>query len=212
MKDTELNDEYFRETPAIDRFTHKNPLVRFIERHRVGTVVRVVGYGGKLLEMGCEACGLIDRCNASEKFGMDISGEALENAPKHIKLVLGDARNSPFEGGYFDTVILAETLEHVKDPENMIKETKRVLKKGGRLVVTVPYETHITNVKKILKKIGLMKIFFRGIPEDTSPYHVQFFTPKSIRKLVARDLKVEKVWVGPFPIFGPIIFLSARKT
>lgn len=211
MRETELNDSYFEETPAENRFNHKNPLVRFIERYRVNHIVKYVQDGGKVLELGCEACGNLKRCKGGFKVGLDISLSAIKSAPKYIPVVLGDARKTPFRTEEFDTIILAETLEHVNNPEKMISESKRLLKKGGRLVVTVPYETHITNVKSTLKKLGLMKLLFKGIPEGTTPYHIQFFTPKSIRQLIEKEFKIERVHTGPFPLVGPIIFVTAIK-
>jgi SAM-dependent methyltransferase len=49
-----------------------------------------------------------------------------------------DALDLPFDDGSFDFVIASEILEHVPADERAIDELVRVLKPGGRLVVTVP--------------------------------------------------------------------------
>ena len=45
----------------------------------------------------------------------------------------------PFAEGTFDAVVAAEVVEHVPDYEGALAEAVRVLRPGGRLVVTVPY-------------------------------------------------------------------------
>ena len=52
--------------------------------------------------------------------------------------VRGDANQLPFPDASFDRVICAETLEHLPTDRVAIEELARVLRPGGRLVVTVP--------------------------------------------------------------------------
>jgi 2-polyprenyl-6-hydroxyphenyl methylase/3-demethylubiquinone-9 3-methyltransferase len=40
----------------------------------------------------------------------------------------------------FDTIILAEVLEHVLSPEDVLKSCDRLLAPGGTILITVPYE------------------------------------------------------------------------
>jgi SAM-dependent methyltransferase len=56
----------------------------------------------------------------------------------HNNKVLGDACNLPFVDKGFTTVVATEILEHLEHPEIAIKEIRRVLKKPGRAVITVP--------------------------------------------------------------------------
>jgi SAM-dependent methyltransferase len=63
-------------------------------------------------------------------------GEAPASAK--AEAVKGDALDLPFDDGSFDFVIASEILEHVPADERAIDELVRVLKPGGRLVVTVP--------------------------------------------------------------------------
>lgn len=57
---------------------------------------------------------------------------------------LGLADRLPFAVGTFDTVLSTQVWEHVEDPPAAAREAWRVLRPGGRLVVTVPflYPTH----------------------------------------------------------------------
>ena len=53
--------------------------------------------------------------------------------------VQADAEHVPFEGGSFDTVICSELLEHVPDPSAVLRESHRVLRSGGILMICVPF-------------------------------------------------------------------------
>lgn len=53
----------------------------------------------------------------------------------------GDARSLPYESKCFDFVHSSETIEHLPDYEKAIGEITRVLKKKGKLLITVP-DTH----------------------------------------------------------------------
>lgn len=51
---------------------------------------------------------------------------------------MAEARNLPFRASVFDGVYLSHILEHVIDPENILKEVRRVAKVGKKAMVTFP--------------------------------------------------------------------------
>lgn len=63
-------------------------------------------------------------------------GELPQGAPGGQ--VQGDALALPFPDGTFDRIVASEILEHILDDEGAIAELARVLKRGGRMAVTVP--------------------------------------------------------------------------
>jgi SAM-dependent methyltransferase len=74
----------------------------------------------------------------TEYVGVDREGE-LSNPT-----VVGSAEALPFDDEAFDVVLSTQVLEHVPDPSQVFAESVRVLKRGGRLVLTVPgvWPTH----------------------------------------------------------------------
>jgi len=53
----------------------------------------------------------------------------------------------PFAGGSFDAVVAAEVIEHIPEVETALEEAARVLRPGGRLVVTVPYRETLCRIR-----------------------------------------------------------------
>jgi len=58
---------------------------------------------------------------------------------------VGDAQNLPFEKETFDVVFCSQVLEHLPEPQKALDEFARVLRPGGRLVLTVPHLGYLHN-------------------------------------------------------------------
>ena len=69
---------------------------------------------------------------------LDVSEKMLEVLRKKNKIetIVGDVKSLPFEEGTFDWVVAAFLIVHIKDPGRFFDEAYRVLKDGGRLLVT----------------------------------------------------------------------------
>jgi SAM-dependent methyltransferase len=75
---------------------------------------------------------------ACENISPGISGALLPQLKGAVD-VWGDAHGLPFREGSFDTVLCLEMLEHVPDPDRCLQQIVRVLRPGGRLLLTVPF-------------------------------------------------------------------------
>jgi SAM-dependent methyltransferase len=86
----------------------------------------------------------------------------------------------------FDVVILAAVLEHLYDPDAVIRSIAKVLKPGGFLFVDVP------NEKGLYFKIGNLYNKLRGrdwcvnLAPTFPPFHVFGFSPASIKRLLEK--------------------------
>jgi len=54
---------------------------------------------------------------------------------ENIELKILDAHKLPFDNNSFDLVILYEAIYYLANPEQFVKEAKRVLRKGGNLLI-----------------------------------------------------------------------------
>lgn len=89
-------------------------------------------------------------------------------------VLVGANQPLPFADRSFDTVLLVEVLEHLEDPEQVIREALRVT--GKRLLATVPDCSH-------LRRLGEFGLTFEHMLELD---HRQFFTTDSLRRLLER--------------------------
>jgi 2-polyprenyl-3-methyl-5-hydroxy-6-metoxy-1,4-benzoquinol methylase len=86
------------------------------------------------------------------------------------------------EGKRFDRVLLLDVLEHLKHPEQILKQCHGALKPEGSIVVSLPNAVNITLRLKLL--FGRFEYEERGLWDQT---HLRFFTRKTARRLLEQN-------------------------
>ncbi len=98
--------------------------------------------GKRVLDVGCGTgpFSLAAGQRGADVVSLDIGVQLLHRARAKgvTRVVAGDAATLPFPTDEFDIVLSSECLEHTPDPERVVAEMLRVLRPGGRLVVTCP--------------------------------------------------------------------------
>jgi SAM-dependent methyltransferase len=91
---------------------------------------------GKLLDFGCGSKPYEKFFNNSNDYvGVEVSGNK-----KNLKSdIYYDGITLPFADITFDSVLCTEVFEHVEQLDDVIIELYRVLKPGGRMIVTTPF-------------------------------------------------------------------------
>lgn len=104
------------------------------------------------------ALSIQDACPECEVIASDFCAEMLAHASRRgiAKTIVADALNLPFESASFDVVTVAFGLRNMADYEAALREMRRVLKPGGRLVILdfslpqgvlrTPYRFYLHNV------------------------------------------------------------------
>ncbi len=72
--------------------------------------------------------------------GIDTSPESVSYVKKHITphAKTGSVEQIPYPDNTFDKVLFCEVIEHVADDAKVLREIRRVLKPGGRVVISTP--------------------------------------------------------------------------
>lgn len=92
---------------------------------------------GRVLDVGCGIGDFLDSYPGA--VGVDINARAVDWCRrKGLDARQMEVDHLPFDDASFQGVVLDNVLEHVKDPTELLKEIRRVLVPGGRLVVGVP--------------------------------------------------------------------------
>lgn len=127
--------------------------------HKIGTIAATIpNDGSKVLNIGCGAGDLENYVLKKQKknlqwVGVDISPKSLKECRenfKNAKFELGDILKLKYKDESFDIVILSEIMEHIspKNTFRALKEVNRVLRRGGRLVVSIPVNEGLPEMVK----------------------------------------------------------------
>jgi len=158
-----------------------------------GAILNQIDQCENLLDIGCGDGKVAElyKQKAKNVFGIDISAQALEVAEKRgIKVAIQDLNDMPlkFPDDFFDYVILTDVVEHVINPIGLLKEVKRILKKDGRAIITVPNFARLSN---------RLRMIFIGDPVDIlhwSKYgdeveHLHWFTLPKLKNLLLKEVR-----------------------
>jgi 2-polyprenyl-3-methyl-5-hydroxy-6-metoxy-1,4-benzoquinol methylase len=143
---------------------------------------------GKLLDVGCGNGARLARLRALgwEVCGQDLDPQAVSFAVKTFGLQAyqGRLEDIRFPEASFDYITLNHVVEHSHDPVRLLKECRRLLKKGGLLVIVTPNGRSFAH-----KYFGP---FWRGLEP---PRHIHIFSPKTLSILAAKaGLSVFRSW------------------
>lgn len=137
---------------------------------------------GDLLELGCgEGRGVELLAPLADSYlALDKIGEVIDSLKaKYPDVAFQQAVFPPFDGiadNSFDTIVSFQVIEHVKQDGEFLKEIHRVLRPGGRAILTTP------NIKKTLTR---------------NPWHIREYTAKELTNLASKYFdKVEMKGVG----------------
>jgi SAM-dependent methyltransferase len=117
----------------------------------------------------------------------------------------------PFRDATFDVILLHEVLEHVDDDAATLKEARRVLAIGGRVVIFVPnrlypFETHgiFLGKKYVFGNIPLVN-YLPGVARNRLVPHARAYTAGGLRRVYRRAGLGPIMHTQVFPGFDHII-------
>lgn len=140
--------------------------------------------GGRILDVGCGPGFLLSALDSKwDRYGTEISKFAAEHARPHGRIFYGRLEDAAYPSGHFDAVVFHHVIEHLDDPLRTLREIRRVLRPGGRLVLGTPdFDS------------GCARLFgprYRLLHDQT---HVSLFSQESTYRLLRDEgFVIEKV-------------------
>lgn len=168
--------------------------------------------GERVLDLGCGAGRFVAalRAAGADPVGVEVTEAALERARRvapgaDLRRAEPDG-SLPLAHGSVDLVWCSEVLEHVADTGHLLLEARRVLRPGGRLLVTVPFHGR---VPAALIALTRFESHFDPLGE-----HLRFYTARSLRRTLEHagfDAVRVRPWRGPPLLRTGLVARATRR-
>lgn len=139
----------------------------FIKKKTVLDIACGSGYGSFIMSKSATKVIGVD----NDKTSIDYAKEKYRSS--NIEYRVGDAVNIPLENESIDTVVSFETIEHVKDYQQFLREIRRVLKPDGIVLISTPNELEFS---------------------EGNEFHQHEFKREELRKLLTKQFKHVKLF------------------
>jgi len=150
--------------------------------------------GSRLLEIGCGAGNLLLQASVRGSYpvALDLAMQALtfvrsrlrearsgSEAPSDFSCLQSIGEYLPLASNSFDCILLSEVIEHLEVPQISIREATRVLRPGGRLLVTTPNYRSLWPIME--RAVDMMNM----APKMAGEQHISRFHPNSLKHLLS---------------------------
>lgn len=156
----------------------------------------------QILEIGCD-CGvnlleIKNKYPMADCYGMEINESAAEIAESVANVVVGniEMEDIPFEGILFDYIIFGDVLEHLHNPEKVLRDCRKRLKANGKIIASIPNRMHYSVMRDLIN--GNFSYTDTGLLDKT---HIHFFTYNEIIKMFEKEnFVIENIGMANRPI------------
>jgi SAM-dependent methyltransferase len=143
--------------------------------------------GDRLLDIGAAFGYAVDEAHRLgwRAFGVEVTLPVARRAAETTDtgIVVADAPALPFRSGDFAAVTLWDVLEHLREPHTVMEEVARILRPGGRLLLTTG------DVQSLVARISGPRWHLYTLPE-----HLFFYSRESLRHLLgSHGLRIESI-------------------
>jgi len=147
----------------------------------------------RILDVGCgTGANLVRLSDFGDAEGVDISPDALkfcrERGLNNVKL--GAAESLPYDDHEFDLVTAFDVVEHMDDDVAGLREMRRVLRPGGRVLLFVP-----------------TFMFLWGVQDEVSNHRRRFRLEELRQAVTAAGFEVERTTYANITFFLPVLLV-----
>ncbi len=133
---------------------------------------------GLLLDLGCGQSPYHKKTlkHVNEQIGLDLHKDNGVD-------VVADAHNLPFKSETFDSVFCSQVIEHVEYPEHVVDEIGRIIKVGGKLILSAPFM----------------------FPKHSDPFDYHRFTDIKLERMLKKagfDVTIQRKNLGAFGVLA----------
>lgn len=149
---------------------------------------RVPDGAKKLLDLGCgNGVKLFEFVKRGfEVWGVDVGKDSIRLCQELLPeghFIHGELQETGLQDEYFNYIRIDNALEHVPNPKEVIAECRRLLRSGAQLMVYVPHGRSLS-----------MRLLKGNSISAWIPFHLQLFTRRSLRRLLAeagfKDIRI----------------------
>lgn len=144
-----------------------------------------------ILDVGCGTGANLELLSQfGDAEGVDVSAEALAFCRERglTKVRQGEAEHLPYDDASFDLVTGLDVVEHLDDDVAGLKEMRRVLRPGGRILLFVP-----------------AFMFLWGVQDDISHHRRRYTRPGLEQIIRAAGFEIERITYANITFFMPIL-------
>lgn len=158
--------------------SHNKKFIKIIDR-LVGLNLQ-----GNLLDVGCSNGEFLflAKKRGFKTFGVEVNKNTANIAINNgFKVFNGTLEEAKFKNNYFSVIFLGDIIEHVARPDMLVKECKRILKRGGIMVISTP------NMDCFFAKATyvMCKLFRFPWSILRPPYHLFLFSESNLKKFIS---------------------------
>lgn len=200
-----------------------HPMQRFWHRGKLMMIDQLIRphlqAGSRLLEVGCGAGNLLLQAVVKDSYpvALDLSMQALtfvrsrleeanssRESPTGFACTQAVGECLPFVDRSFDCILLSEVIEHLEAPQISIREAVRVLRLGGRLLITTPnYRSFWPAMEWAVDRLNMA-------PKMAGEQHISRFHPSSLQKMLT-ELGLTIEYAGSIYSLSPFLSILSSE-